>query len=123
MDNVAQAWCEGFLDGMALDGDAWDLLVEDPSANRLLTPIFALAPADIFDDDSTPDPAVTANLVAMLSTVVPPIPEFWNDAAHEPNPEPAPRVRSAYRASYSNPTARPNDGANTTTAPPNVDRV
>jgi yecA family protein len=41
MDNVAQAWCEGFIDGMALDDDAWDPLVEDPSANRLLTPIFA----------------------------------------------------------------------------------
>jgi hypothetical protein len=76
MDNVAQAWCEGFLDGMALDDDAWDPLVEDPSANRLLTPIFALALANMFDDDSTPDPAATADLVAMRSTVVPLIPEY-----------------------------------------------
>ena len=83
MDNVAQAWCEGFLDGIALDDDAWDPLVEDSSANRLLTPIFALALADIFDDDSTPDPAATTDLVAMLSTVVPLIPEYWNDAAYE----------------------------------------
>jgi hypothetical protein len=121
MDNVAQAWCEGFLDGMALDDDAWDPLVEDPSANRLLTPIFALALANMFDDDFTPDPAATADLVDMLSTVVPLIPEYWKNAAHEANPEPAPRVRSALTVRHVR-RAR-TDSAHSPTAPRNVDRV
>jgi yecA family protein len=124
MDNVAQAWCEGFVDGMALDDDAWHPLVEDPSANRLLTPIFALALADIFDHDPIPDPAATANLVAMLSTVVPLIPEYWNDAAYEANPETAPRVRSARTVRQVRTRRRARtDGANTATTPRNVDRV
>jgi hypothetical protein len=92
--------------------------------DRLLTPIFALALTDIFDDDSTPDPAATADLVALHSTVVPLIPEYWNDAAHEANPEPAPRVRSARTVRYVRTRRRARtDGANTATAPRNVDRV
>jgi hypothetical protein len=106
-----------FLYGVALDDDAWGRLVEDPSANTLLTPIFALALANMFDDNSTPAP--TADLVAKLSTVVPLIPEFWNDDAQEPDPEPAPRVRSPYRASRSNPTARSNRRRAHATAPRN----
>jgi yecA family protein len=39
MQNVAQGWCNGFLDGMALDDDAWDPLVDDPSTNKLLMPL------------------------------------------------------------------------------------
>jgi hypothetical protein len=69
MNNVAQAWYEGFLDGMALDDGAWDPLVANPSVNAPVTPIFALALANMFDEDSAPAAGVTVGLGAMLSTV------------------------------------------------------
>jgi yecA family protein len=82
-DNVAQAWCLGFVEGMALLPDAWAALASDASASLLLTPLFALSSPGLLVDDPTPDPAASAELVTMLPTLVRMIHAYWQDRSSE----------------------------------------
>jgi hypothetical protein len=72
----------------------------------------ALALANVFDEDSTPNPAVIADLADTLPTIVPLIAEYWRDAADEQNSEPAPRVRSALTVRHVRRRRTKTDGAN-----------
>jgi yecA family protein len=76
-DNVAQNWCRGFTEGVALAGRAWDVLFKDRILSPMMMPIFILAEPREFVDDATEDPAATANLVGMLPTAVNAIVSYW----------------------------------------------
>lgn len=79
-DNVAQDWCTGFLEGVALGDRAWDVLFKDTILSPIIMPILILADPREFVDDATGDPEATANLVNMLPTAVNAVTSYWHSA-------------------------------------------
>jgi yecA family protein len=94
MENVAQGWCVGFIEGMALKQRSWNRLLKDPSAHMMVVPILTLASPGALVKDPTPNPQATADIVEMLPTAVSMIAEYWHTVAQERNVVRAQRTRA-----------------------------
>ena len=95
MDTIAQRWCSGFLEGMALHARSWDKLMNDSNAYASLMPIVALLSPEAVLEDTVPIPKGIAAAVAMLPGAIATIREYCANVAHERT---AARTRSAVAA-------------------------
>ena len=86
-ETVAEAWCEGFAEGMSLRKREWEPLLRDKVGGMLLTPILA------FVDDramekmlaSAQDPKVAREgLVAMIRVAVAGLYNYWLERRKPP---------------------------------------
>jgi uncharacterized protein len=74
----AEAWCWGFVEGVALRGEAWDVLYDSEQA-ELMRPIDLLG-ADEIEEDDLPlveDPKSAHKLALEVEVNVPLIYRFW----------------------------------------------
>ena len=101
MEKVAQGWCGGFVEGMALKQRSWDRLMNDAAVHMMIVPILVLADPRALVEDQTPNPRATADIVKLLPTAVSMIGDYWNDVARERNTARTQRAR-AQRAGRSN---------------------
>lgn len=78
----AEAWCWGFLEGVALCSTAWQPLRESPQAT-LLRAIYLLGAEEIGEDEVTlvDDPMKCHRLAVEVEASVPQIERFWKARA------------------------------------------
>jgi yecA family protein len=94
MENAAQGWCLGFVEGMALQQRSWDQLMNEPEAQIMVVPILVLADASTLHEDATPNPAAIAGMTDLLPTAVATIYDYWTQAKRERGPARASRGRT-----------------------------
>ena len=74
----AEAWAWGFVEGMSLRDETWDLLLQSPQA-ELLRAIHLLGAEEIGDDEISQidDPAKCHKLAVEIEASIPQIHRFW----------------------------------------------
>jgi uncharacterized protein len=77
MEHIAQGWCIGFVEGMGLQQRSWDELTNDPQFQMSIMPILMLVDPSALDENATPNPATTADMVNLLPTAVALIFDYW----------------------------------------------